>query len=84
MEWLETLMVWMATIFAVLALALSIYAVYTLHTLRREVEDLKEEAARQSPTENAEPTERDSSPRVPHGGNVTKQKGRGHEGPQPA
>jgi hypothetical protein len=71
-DWLETLMVWMATIFAVLALAVSIYAIYTLHTLRREVEDLREEAARQSPTENTEPTERDSPARVPDAGNVTK------------
>jgi hypothetical protein len=71
-EWLETLMVWVATIFATLALALSIYAIYTLHTLRQEVEDLREEAARQSPTENAEPTEGDSSVRVADGGNVTK------------
>ena len=65
-------MVLVATIFATLALALSIYAIYTLHTLRQEVEDLREEAARQSPTENAEPTEEDSSVRVADGGNVVK------------
>ena len=55
-DWLETLMVWMATIIALLALILSIYNTYALHTLRRKLEDLIEEA-RQSPTENAEPTE---------------------------
>ncbi len=79
MEWLvqladrlETLMVLVAAIFAALALPLSIYAIYTLHTLRQEVEDFREEAARQSPTENTKPTERDSPARVPDGGNVTK------------
>jgi hypothetical protein len=73
MEWLETLMVWMAAIFAALALPLSIYAIYALHTLRREVEDLREEeAARQSPPETAESTEGDSPARVPNGGNVVK------------
>jgi hypothetical protein len=79
MEWLvqladrlETLMVLVAAIFAALALPLSIYAIYTLHTLRQEVEDLREEPARQSPTENGERTEEDSPARVPDGGKVSK------------
>jgi preprotein translocase subunit SecG len=61
-DWLESVVAWMVAIFAVLALVLSIYNTYTLHTLRRELEDLREEA-RQSPTENAEPTEEDSPAR---------------------
>jgi preprotein translocase subunit SecG len=63
MEWLvqlgdslEMVVVWMAAIFAVLALVLSIYNTYAVRTLRRELEDPREEA-RQSPTENAEPME---------------------------
>jgi preprotein translocase subunit SecG len=55
-DWLEMVVVWMAAIFAVLALVLSIYNTFALHTLRRELEDPREEA-RQSPTENAEPME---------------------------
>jgi preprotein translocase subunit SecG len=55
-DWLEMVVVWMAAIFAVLALVLSIYNTFALRTLRRELEDPREEAL-QSPTENAEPME---------------------------
>jgi hypothetical protein len=41
-EWLETFVVWIAAIIAIVALLLSAYNTYTLHKLRRELETLRE------------------------------------------